>query len=50
MLHGIKETCTKIESSCPVLPLRSTYKVLVTVQEDVEDTKILPDYINVPLY
>ena len=46
MLFGIKETCTEAESShrgheLPlVLPLRNTHKISVTVQEDVEDTKI----------
>ena len=32
------------------LPLRTTYKVPVTVQQIVEDTKIWSDYINVSLY
>ena len=31
-------------------PLSTTHKVRVTVQEDVEDTKIWSDYINVSLY
>ena len=34
----------------PVLPLRTTQKVPLTVQEDVEDTKIWSDYINLSLY
>ena len=34
----------------PLLPLRTTHKVLVTVQEHVEDTIIWSDYINVSLY
>ena len=56
MLHGMKETCTEVPSSCrghelpPVLAFRTTYKVPVTVQEDVEDTKIWSDYITVFLY
>ena len=46
MLHGMKETYTEVTSSRrghelgPVLPLRTTHKVQVTVQEDVEETKI----------
>ena len=46
MLRGMKETCTKAMSSLrgneltPVLPSRTMHKVPVTVQEDVEDTKI----------
>ena len=46
MLHGMKETCTEAKSSCqghelqPVLPLRTICKVPVTVQEDVDDSKI----------
>ena len=45
MLHGMTETCTEAMSSRQgnelplVLPLRTTNKVPVTVQEDVEDTK-----------
>ena len=57
MLCGMKETCTEATSSCqchklpPVLPLRIINKVPVTVQEDVEDTKIWSEYyINVSLY
>ena len=46
MLRGMKETCTEAMSSRrghklpPVLSARTTHKVPVTVQEDVEDTKI----------
>ena len=49
MLRGMKETCTKATRedatghTCMVwsfLPLRTTHKVPVTVQEVVEDTKI----------
>ena len=46
MLHGMKETCTEAMSSQQghelpqVLPSRTTHKDPVTVQEDVEDTKI----------
>ena len=46
MLHGMTETCTEATSSrrghelLLVLPLRTTNKVPVTVQEDVEDSKI----------
>ena len=46
MFLGIKETCTEVTRSrrdheLPlVLPLRTNNKVPVTVQEDVEDTKI----------
>ena len=45
-LHGMKETCTEAVSSCrgheylPVLPLRITRHIPVTVQEDMEDAKI----------
>ena len=45
MLHGMKETCTEATSlrrghELPlVLPLRTTHRVPVTVQEDVEDSK-----------
>ena len=47
MLRGMKETCTEATTSSrghklPLFffPLRTTHKVPVTVQEDVEDTKI----------
>ena len=56
MLRGMKETCREVTSSRKdhelslVLPLRTNNKVPVTVQEDVKDTKILSDYINVSLY
>ena len=46
MLRGMKETDTEAMSSRqghelpPVLSLTTTHKVPVTVQEDVEDTKI----------
>ena len=59
MLHGMKETCTKATRedatghTCMMwsfLPLRTMHKVPVTVQEDVEDTKISSDYINISLY
>ena len=46
MLHGMKKTCTEAMSSHQgqetplVLPLRTTDKDPVKVQEDVEDTKI----------
>ena len=56
MLRSMKETCTESTSSrrghkfLPILPLRTTHKVPVAVQEDVEDTKIWSDYINISLY
>ena len=52
MLHGTKDMYRGHEGRCdrPVLPLRTTHKVKVTVQEDVEDTKIGFDYINISLY
>ena len=56
MLRGMKETCTEVMSSRrgpelpPLLPLRTTHKVPVTVQEDVDDTKIWSHCINVSLY
>ena len=34
----------------PLLPLRTTHKVPVTVQEDVENTKSWSDYLHVSLY
>ena len=44
MLRDMTETCTEVMSSrhelLPVLHLRTTHKVPVTVQEDVEDTII----------
>ena len=55
MLRGMKEICTEATSSRqgqeppPVLLLRARHKVPVTVQEDVQDTKIWSDYINVKL-
>ena len=45
MYHNHEGRCNR-----PVLPLRTTHRVPVTVQEDVEDTKIWSDYINVSLY
>ena len=56
MLRGIKVICTEVTSShrghelLPVLPLRTMHKVPVTVQENVEDTKIWSDYTNISLY
>ena len=56
MLCGMTETCTEVTSSHrvhelpSVLPLRTTHKVPVIVHEDVKDTKIWSDYINVSLY
>ena len=47
MLHDMTETCTEVTSSCrghelpPVLPLTTTHKVKVTVQEDVEEGCLL---------
>ena len=46
MFRGMKETGTEAMNSrrghelLPILSLTTTHKVLVTVQEDVEDTKI----------
>ena len=43
MLYGTKETCseaTREYATGRVLPLRTMHKVPVTVQENVEDTKI----------
>ena len=58
LLHALwyERECTEATSSrqghdlLPLLPLRTMHKVPVTVQEDVEDTKIWSDYINVSLY
>ena len=62
MLHGMKATCTETRAPAKatssrqghelvlLLPLRTTHKVLVMVQEHVEDTKIWSDYINASLY
>ena len=52
MFRGMKETFTEATSSHrghelpPILPLRIIHKVPVTVQEDVEETKIRSDYIT----
>ena len=49
ILHDMKETCTEATRvdvtghTCmiwSILPLKTMHKVSITVQEDVEDTKI----------
>ena len=40
MVRGMKENIYQGHKFPPVLPLRTTHRVPVTVQEDVGDTKI----------